>query len=49
MNSGGIFDLPTKRKELTELEKEAMATDFWGNTQRPKSEPANFFTQRWNF
>ena len=34
MNLGGIFDLPAKQKELEELEKEAMATDFWGNTQR---------------
>lgn len=34
MNSGGIFDLSTKQKELNELEKEVMAPDFWGNSQR---------------
>ena len=34
MNLGGIFDLSTKQKELEELEKESMASDFWGNTQR---------------
>lgn len=34
MSSGGIFDLPTKQKELEELEKEAMAPGFWGNSQR---------------
>ncbi len=34
MNLGGIFDLPSKQKELEDLEKEAMATDFWGNQQR---------------
>ncbi len=34
MNSGGIFDLPTKQRELEELEKEAMTPDFWANSQR---------------
>lgn len=34
MNLGGIFDLPSKQKELEELEKEAMASDFWNNSQR---------------
>ena len=34
MNLGGIFDLPTKQKELEDLEKEAMASDFWNNSQR---------------
>lgn len=34
MSLGGFFDLATKQKELEELEKEAMATDFWGNTQK---------------
>ncbi len=34
MSFGGIFDLPTKQKELEELEKEAMSTGFWGNSQR---------------
>ena len=34
MNSGGIFDLPVKQKELEELEDQAMSPDFWGNPQR---------------
>ncbi len=34
MNFGGIFDLPTKQKELEELEKEAMDSNFWNNSQR---------------
>ena len=34
MNLGGIFDLPTKQKELEELEKEAMDSNFWNNSQR---------------
>ena len=34
MNLGGIFDLPVKQKELEDLQKEAMAPDFWGNSQR---------------
>ena len=34
MNLGGIFDLPTKQKELEELEKEAMDSNFWNNSQK---------------
>ena len=34
MNLGGTFDLSSKQKELEALEKEVMATDFWGNSQR---------------
>ena len=34
MNLGGIFDLPVKQKELEDLEKEAMESDFWNNSQR---------------
>lgn len=34
MNLGGIFDLPSKQKELEDLEKEAMESDFWNNSQR---------------
>ena len=34
MNLGGIFDLSTKQKELEDLEKEAMGSDFWNNSQR---------------
>lgn len=34
MNLGGIFDVSAKQRELKELEKEAMAPDFWGNSQR---------------
>ena len=33
-NSGGIFDLEVKQKDLEELEKEALSTEFWENTQR---------------
>ena len=34
MNLGGIFDLSTKQKELEDLEREAMGSDFWNNSQR---------------
>ena len=34
---GGIFDLPTKQKEMDDLEKEAMGSDFWSNSQRVQS------------
>ncbi len=34
MNSAGIFDLAKKEKELTGLEEETLAPDFWGNSQR---------------
>jgi len=34
LNSEGIFDLPEKRKELTELEKQTIAPGFWSNPRR---------------
>ena len=34
MNLGGFFDLPSKQTELEDLEKEAMASDFWSNSQK---------------
>ena len=33
-NSEGIFDLTAKQNALDELEKEAMAPNFWSNSQR---------------
>ncbi len=34
LNSGGIFDLTDKQKELAGLEKEIAAPDFWQNPQQ---------------
>ena len=32
-NSGGFFDLPTKRVELKKIEEQASAPDFWSNQE----------------
>lgn len=32
-NSGGFFDLPTKRKELSDIEAQASAPDFWNDQE----------------
>ncbi len=34
MSSAGIFDLSEKQNELTRLEEETLAPEFWGNSQR---------------
>ena len=35
--SGTGFDLPTKRSELTQLESQMAAADFWGNPDAAQS------------
>ncbi len=34
MNSGGIFDLANKEKELQQLQEESATPDFWNNSQQ---------------